>query len=1034
MLEWAGEGWLRGNLPSVPSGATTVVEVEYTEWLDPKPSGSGLLVQYRYPMAAASDPPLIGEFSARVDAGPSHPKAIASGYGVIPKGNVVELRRPDFRPSADLVVDVEIPQFESDARSYVAKPAEDDEMKTVVVRTEAPPAPPDSGATVVLVVDTSGSAEPALLDVSRSFVSAVLDALGPKDRVAVLAADQTTRPVGPAKIGPVDDARKKAIREALGHLEPGGATDLGRALEAGADALPADAPSGIVVYVGDAWPTVGDPTVEAVQARLGRRAGGVPRLGAAAVGPLANRAALAALTRGSGPLLEITDAADAGGAAASLVSEALRPTVASVQLDLGPDVEQVYPRAARSVIAGSTVTVVGRVRNRMPSAVVVRWKAADGPHEDRRLLSLRTAPDEGDARRRWASARVEEVVLTGKGREAATDVALTAGLITPWTALRIGSGPYVPSSFDTRLLELGSESGVTAMFLTPGLQLGALSNVPDEIPAGDTDSVSLETALGAAAARVLDGASGSVRACRDSRAALRPDLAGRLKVSFALNGEGEASDVNVRGTSPEADDAALNRCVEVVVKGLHYPQLGIQVKVRIDRDLSLPPPRSTGQRVKCSKTATLPLPLRRGIWRERLSREVPAGVYLSAKRSCELPTWSAQRALLELMLSTTTGGVARVGIARTLEKDGEAEAARFLRREAVRRAASPEELSAVRVELLGDERYPVATFKKRYRAAGSDAARLDVVQRFLALAPHDAGLRRRMLSLLEALGKKTELVTEIRRIRVDPFADAELLADSASMLRRVGNELEARRTFGELTERAPSDPWARAFLGDRLRNEGWFDDASAAYAALDQIMPDDPGAIVRLALAHAGGGRLDIARRLLARVAQTGGRAGNQKLAELASLVSSVLLAEARLDKKTSKEDAARLTAAALEVARPGRGVSLLVFAPAATVALSTEVVRDAGKEGASTPADVRAEGIGIYALSFDPSGTGDVRLRLSRPEALPPTAPTAVRIRALKQNGDPSTPPELVRLDLELPINGKSVDVGWRDGALRRL
>ena len=58
----------------------------------------------------------------------------------------------------------------------------------------------------------------------------------------------------------VDAARRKAVSEALSVLSPGGASDIGRALEAGADALPADAPAGMVVYVGDGWPTVGDAT------------------------------------------------------------------------------------------------------------------------------------------------------------------------------------------------------------------------------------------------------------------------------------------------------------------------------------------------------------------------------------------------------------------------------------------------------------------------------------------------------------------------------------------------------------------------------------------------------------------------------------------------------------------------------------------------------------------------------------------------------------------------------------------------------
>jgi len=100
-----------------------------------------------------------------------------------------------------------------------------------------------------------------------------------------------------------------------------------------------------------------------------------------------------------------------------------------------------------------------------------------------------------------------------------------------------------------------------------------------------------------------------------------------------------------------------------------------------------------------------------------------------------------------------------------------------------------------------------------------------------------------------------------RQLRGDPFADAPLLADAASTLHRLGADLEAHRTFGELSERAPRDPWVRGLLGDRLRSEGWFDDASEAYATLEELVPDDARATLRSALAHAGAGRVDIAER-----------------------------------------------------------------------------------------------------------------------------------------------------------------------------
>ncbi len=123
------------------------------------------------------------------------------------------MRRPDFRPTADLVVDVEIAAWKVKgdeasgaplARLYTAPPSGDDEAGgTVMVRAEAPLASAsDEGVTLALVIDTSASIEPALFDAERALVEAVLAGLGARDRAVVLAADQTARPVGPAAAAP----------------------------------------------------------------------------------------------------------------------------------------------------------------------------------------------------------------------------------------------------------------------------------------------------------------------------------------------------------------------------------------------------------------------------------------------------------------------------------------------------------------------------------------------------------------------------------------------------------------------------------------------------------------------------------------------------------------------------------------------------------------------------------------------------------------------------------------------------------------
>jgi len=1024
VIEWAGEGWLRGFLPEVASGASVSIELAYVEWLKPKPRGKETVsVEYRYPLAAGGAPPLVGEFLAEIDASRARPIAISAGYGARAEGNLVKLRKSDFRPSADLVVEVELPRFAAPARAYVADAAPiDDSGKTVLVRTEVPEAAADSGVTLVLVVDTSASSE-AALEASRAFVSAVLGALGAQDQVVALAADQSVRPLGPPQLGALDAARKKAILDALARVEAGGATDLGRALEAAADALPAASGSGLVVYVGDGWATVGDTNVEAIEARLLRRSAGMPRLSAVAVGPVANRGALAALTRGAGPLLEIADSSDAARAAIDLVAEALKPTLAGVEIDLGPDVERVYPRTARAALAGDTLEVVGRARGPLPEELTLRFHGKSGKVEERRrIVRLASDPDlEGDVRRRWAQARVEEFVIGGGGREIATEVALNADLLTPWTGFRIGSGTYQPSALDTRVLDL-SPASLTSVLGAPRGQLGALNALALEPDRDEVDDPALlERSLSAATSRAIREAVPAVRTCRDSRAALKPELAGALALSLAVDGQGRASNVSVRGSSG-ADDAALNRCVQVVVEGLRYPAVGGTVKVRVDVTLQLPPAPNM-RKSKCSSAALVALPLRRGLWRERFSSGSDlAGVYLEAKHACELPSWSDRRALLELLLDYRSDGASRIELARKLEESGEREAGAFLRREAVRRAASPEELTQVQLALIGDESYPAGTFKKRYRAAANDEERLRVVQQFLTLAPHDAVLERRLLALLDGLGRKPALLEETRRIKVDPFADATLLADAAALLRKNGEEAEARRIFGELVERAPSDPWVRAFVGDRLRNEGWFDDATRVYSVLDELAPDHPAALTRLALAHHGAGRIDIARRLLARVAETGGRAGDAQLGKLARGLSAILLADARKTAGLTPEQSEQLERAALQIGDGKRQSIVLVRTPAATQPVKVTLLRGTGKSRSERVPDVAAASMGVFLFLVEPGDDQTWALRLARPAELAPAPPLPARIDSIQE----PAPGRLPSREIELPLDGKPIEVPW--------
>jgi Flp pilus assembly protein TadD len=531
---------------------------------------------------------------------------------------------------------------------------------------------------------------------------------------------------------------------------------------------------------------------------------------------------------------------------------------------------------------------------------------------------------------------------------------------------------------------------------------------------------------------MIDAAGKQIRACRDARAALRPDLAGTLVIRVKINADGAVTKVTVESDLPRDNDPALNRCVEIVVQGIAFPELDLAGGIEVVHRFELPPVREIRGRT-CSPASHLPVGLRRGIWLSRLVQPSTKSIdqqYIEAKKACELPTWSDKRVFLELVLAQLGDGVQRVELARRLAAAGEEDAAELLRQEAMRRARDPRELWAVRLALVGDEKLPIPAFRKQYRAAGDNAARLAVVHKFLRIAPHDAALRRRLFVLLEATGKKDALVAEVLRARQDPLSDAALLAEGAAALRRAGFEAEARRAYGELVERAPRDPAARAYLGDRLRAEGWFDDATFAYAALEDLAPDEPATTLRLALSHAGARRLDVTTRMLSRLAVTGGRAADTQLGELGARLEAVLLADALASAELPAADRDRLARQTLEIPWQRAGAIVLVRTPRLLRPVEAVVQRGPANARETMTPDLTAPGLGIATFLLEPGDETGVVITLRRSQALQPEAAVPVRVDVVRA-GDELAQGKLATWLGTLEADGKKVEISWEGGKL---
>ena len=269
----------------------------------------------------------------------------------------------------------------------------------------------------------------------------------------------------------------------------------------------------------------------------------MPRLGAIAVGAAADKWMLAELVSGVGSVYRVADRADASRAGAALLADALQPTLRDVELDLGPHIDRIYPREARAVVSGSTVSVVGRLRGQLPTHIGFRFRDGAKLVSESRSLVRATPPRGADVQRRWALARIEDSATRGEGIEPAIALAAENALLTPWTSWFFEGGAVTTPPFSERLLGLSPEHDTPYAARIEGvLAPGSTLLEPTGLTGG---GVSLEDAAAAAVRRVLEQARGSIRACRDARASVRPDVSQTFRLKLVVDGGGHATSVSV---------------------------------------------------------------------------------------------------------------------------------------------------------------------------------------------------------------------------------------------------------------------------------------------------------------------------------------------------------------------------------------------------------------------------------------------------------------------------------------------------------
>lgn len=321
----------------------------------------------------------------------------------------------------------------------------------------------------------------------------------------------------------------------------------------------------------------------------------------------------------------------------------------------------------------------------------------------------------------------------------------------------------------------------------------------------------------------------------------------------------------------------------------------------------------------CSKAADLPFAERQRLWAERLSPlagQAPAmhAAYLTAIRSCELPTARERKAFLRIAISLLPEVGTKVALYRRLVS--EPAIADAVYRSILARVLTQDDLRALSAALGLATADPVE-LEAALAKTTTAAERATVLQRFAARYPDDRSLQLALLDALEDAEDVGAALALARKLLRRSDADARVRTAVGELYLRVAKkraqatpaereqlEREAKRAFGELVEFSPEDPVARRRLGDLLRAHGYHAEAQRQYETLAKLSPDDPSVSLLLASAAEGLGKLEEAVRWTEKGAKAGAPDASQGPHVTARALAATFLAWGKLEaRREGKKD-----------------------------------------------------------------------------------------------------------------------------------
>ena len=443
LIELAGHGLVRARVFPIAPGETRKITLRYTQLLD----RVGDAWRFRYPGAAGPASAGARSFRVLVDSAalfvdpysPTHRLTLTRA------SDRLEITLADTSARSDVELFLPLAHGLVGVSFVGSQPASEDGFFMLLVAPGDAREAPAVARDLVAVLDVSGSMSGEKLDQAKAALGQLLGTLRSGDRFRLIAFSSGVERYAAGWTGASGD-HLRAAQDWVRRLDAGGGTNIAGALAEAFAAPPADGALGVVVFLTDGMPTVGetDPERVADQAERGR---GLFRVFAFGIGYDVNTHLLDRLTeRARGVTAYIQPGGDIEQVVGSLAAKVASPVLTDIAISAdGIELHDFEPQSLPDLFAGDELVVFGRYRGVRNGEHAVTVAGRRNGREERFATVARFGGERAGGtdyiQQLWAARKAgalsRQIRLHGPNPEIVEELkrlALRYGILTEYTA------------------------------------------------------------------------------------------------------------------------------------------------------------------------------------------------------------------------------------------------------------------------------------------------------------------------------------------------------------------------------------------------------------------------------------------------------------------------------------------------------------------------------------------------------------------------------------------------------------------------